>query len=142
MMAGELFTLEGLDYILSRSFGISIKGATGASNALVKTLVKAMQEHPEYKGLQDFELRESAEAIKSMMGELESFGALHKFYDKAEGRFLEGKFDVLAKASKKGGIATIADLTKAAETVEKANPKAAKEAKDAAKKFAEKAAKK
>jgi hypothetical protein len=37
MMAGELFTLEGIDFILSRNFGISIKGATKAGAAKPST---------------------------------------------------------------------------------------------------------
>lgn len=95
---------------------------------------KAMNEHPVYSGLQGWEKGEHARVMESMMAELKAHQVLHRFY--YEGRFLEGKFDALAEMSKKGGPLTIADFTKAAEKVEKANPKAREEAKRAAKEFA------
>jgi hypothetical protein len=105
-------------------------------------VMKEMAERPEYRSLQAWERAEYGKAIRGIMSELLRFGELGRFYDAAEMRFLEGKFEVLAEASRKGGRVTMAELTKAAEVVERTNPKAAKDAKDTAAKFAKEMAKK
>lgn len=106
------------------------------------SIVAEMSRHPEYSALMSWERAEYAKAIDGIMNELKVFGELGRFYDVAEKRFLEGKFEVLAEASRKGGRVTMADITKAAEAVERTNPKAAKDAKDTAAKFAKEMAKK
>jgi len=103
----------------------------------VSTSIAAeMVEHPAYRDLMPWERAEHAEAMEVMVKELKMAGELHRFMDESTGRFLEGKFDILAKAAEKGGGMTTAELTKAAETVEKSNSKVTRKAEKSAESFA------
>jgi hypothetical protein len=142
----------GENFVTEETVGGALKGELEGARVAVggdaqsfdtsNPIVKAMMERPEYRLLQSWERAEYAKAIDGIMNELRVFGELGRFYDAAEKRFLEGKFEVLAEASRKGGRVTMAELTKAAEAVERTNPKAAKDAKRTAEKFAKEAGKK
>jgi len=98
-------------------------------------IIREMERHPEYKKLQFFEKQELAQAMETLMAELKG-RELYRFFDETTGRFLEGKFEILARATRKGGLVTKADLIVEAEKVEKADPKARKDAEKAAENFA------
>jgi hypothetical protein len=103
-------------------------------------IVREMMKHPEYEDLSVYEMKERAEAINVLMEELRVAGELGRFYDKDAKRFLDGKFELLAKAAERPGVETMARLTKAAEAVEKAKTPDA--AKHEVEKFAKEMAKK